>query len=97
MYTLRSGRLCVDGVTLFWSCLLDIGQYLNLYVPGLDWILQCSAYRPVDGALDKLLSKSKKMANVSLVINACMAAFPPEYISARLVTGPGTRSHSSYR
>ena len=64
---------------------INIGQYLNLYVPALDWILQCAAYRPVDGSLDKLLAKSKKMANVSLIINSVMAAFPPEYISARAV------------
>jgi len=64
---------------------IETGQYLHLWVPALDWILQCAAYRAPDATLDLIMSKSKEMANISLLLNAVMSAFPPEYISKRAV------------
>jgi len=64
---------------------IDAGQYLHLWVPGLDWILQCAAYRADDKTLAKIMAKATDMANVSLVLNAVMSSFPPEYVSKRAV------------
>lgn len=60
-------------------------QYLQLYIPALDWILQCIAYRASDETLDQILQMVKDKHNVTLLINAVMSAFPPSFISARAV------------
>ena len=64
---------------------INLEQYLDLWVPAVDWILRCVAYRAVDGCLEKVLSKTQKMANLTLFFNAIMVAFPQQEILARIV------------
>lgn len=64
---------------------VDFSTYVNLYVPALDWILQCVGYKASESVMDEILAICKKH-NVALLINSVMSAFPPQYISAKAVT-----------
>ena len=62
---------------------LDQNQFASLFVPGVEWILQCLAFKASEGAFDEILEAIKKTTNNSLVLNALMSMFPPPFISAR--------------
>lgn len=64
---------------------IDFSTYVNLYVPALDWILQCISYKASETVMDEILERCKEH-NVALLVNSVMSAFPPQYISARAVT-----------
>jgi len=64
---------------------IQFAQYINLYVPALDWILQCIAYKASNKILDSIMKKIEEKYNIALLINSIMAAFPPEFISSRAV------------
>ena len=42
---------------------LDLSEYLTLYSPGLDWILQCVAHKAPEKTLVEVLEKSNKHCN----------------------------------
>ena len=42
---------------------LDLGEYLTLYSPALDWLLQCVAHKAKDSVLVEVLDKSNKHCN----------------------------------
>eukprot|EP00730_Choanoeca_flexa_P009278 TRINITY_DN12619_c0_g2_i1.p1 TRINITY_DN12619_c0_g2~~TRINITY_DN12619_c0_g2_i1.p1 ORF type:complete len:975 (+),score=240.51 TRINITY_DN12619_c0_g2_i1:138-3062(+) len=71
-----------DGVkALQASQELSRSTYLNLYVPALDWILQCVAYKADRANFDEVLGSCQKLEASSLLLNAIMSAFPPEYVA----------------
>ena len=55
---------------------IETGQYLHLWVPALDWILQCAAYRAPDATLDLIMSKSKEMVRPA---NSKNTTYPPAF------------------
>ena len=54
---------------------VDMAQYLRLYIPAVDWILQCLSHRAPEAVLDRILTACRESLNVSLLINA---RFPPK-------------------
>ena len=62
---------------------LDQNQFASLFVPGVEWILQCLAFKATDNVFDDVLQAIQKNTNNSLVLNATMSMFPPSFISAR--------------
>ncbi|XP_064405950.1 VPS35 endosomal protein-sorting factor-like [Halichondria panicea] len=62
---------------------LDLPRYHLLFVPGVEWILQCIAHKASDSILQKALESIKDGAVISLVVNAVLNNFRPEYISSR--------------
>jgi hypothetical protein len=60
---------------------LALSDYIHLYSPALDWLLQCIAHKaPVD-VFQTTLAKYRKSGN-SLVLNHIISSFPPDYIAA---------------
>jgi len=60
---------------------LTLADYINLYSPALDWLLQCIAHNaPVD-VFQTVLTKCRKSGN-SLVLNHIISSFPPDYIAS---------------
>ncbi|EEC15414.1 esophageal cancer associated protein, putative, partial [Ixodes scapularis] len=62
---------------------MDMGTYLTLYCPALDWILQCVAYRAPENVLTEVLARCKSQCNSALLLNSIMTAFKPEFIANR--------------
>ncbi|XP_071966062.1 VPS35 endosomal protein-sorting factor-like isoform X2 [Antedon mediterranea] len=62
---------------------LEMVNYLSLYSPALDWILQCIAHKASEETLTEILAKCKKQCNSALLLNSIMSAFKPEFISKR--------------
>jgi hypothetical protein len=64
---------------------VDMIQYVGLYMPALDWILQCMAHRATEKVLAGVLERCEKQCKSGLVLNAVMSSFQPEFVSARAV------------
>ncbi|XP_043258632.1 VPS35 endosomal protein-sorting factor-like isoform X2 [Colletes gigas] len=62
---------------------MSLQSYLNLYSPGLDWILQILVATTSESNLEGVLSECKKQPNNSLLLNSVLTAFKPTYIAAR--------------
>ncbi|KAI6660497.1 hypothetical protein LOD99_14081 [Oopsacas minuta] len=62
---------------------LDQNQFASLFVPGVEWILQCLAFKANENVFDEIIEAIKESTNNSLVLNALMSMFPPIFISAR--------------
>ena len=60
---------------------LDQDKFASLFVPGVDWILQCLAFKTTEAQFDEVLDALQKTSNHSLLLNALMSAFPPVFIS----------------
>lgn len=62
---------------------VEASTYFNLFVPALDWLLQCVAYRAPESVLETILAQCKAQSNNALLLNAIMSSFPPDFISGR--------------
>ncbi|ELT89239.1 hypothetical protein CAPTEDRAFT_99699, partial [Capitella teleta] len=64
---------------------LELGQYLQLYMPAVNWILQCSAHKASNETLTQIVERCKEQKNRALLMNAVMSVFKPEFISLRAI------------
>ncbi|KCV72826.1 hypothetical protein H696_00402 [Fonticula alba] len=62
------------------ECELSFSEYLALFVPALEWILQCLSHRSSDDTLNTILHWYERCNN-SLVLDAVMTSFDPKYVS----------------
>ncbi|XP_077407451.1 VPS35 endosomal protein-sorting factor-like isoform X3 [Vanacampus margaritifer] len=62
---------------------VEMPEYLTLYSPAVNWILQCSAYRAPETLLTEMMERCKKMGNNALLLNSVMRAFRPEFVATR--------------
>ncbi|KAF4523437.1 hypothetical protein B566_EDAN010370 [Ephemera danica] len=63
---------------------VDVGSYLTLYTPALDWILQVAAHPGTEQQLLQLLARCQELGVKSgLVLNSIMVAFKAIHIAAR--------------
>ncbi|XP_048575354.1 VPS35 endosomal protein-sorting factor-like isoform X2 [Nematostella vectensis] len=62
---------------------LEMHQYLQLYPPALDWVLQCVAHGTPESTLTDILERCKEECNSALLLNSIILAFKPEYITQR--------------
>nr|XP_058960991.1 VPS35 endosomal protein-sorting factor-like [Pocillopora verrucosa] len=62
---------------------LEMHQYLQLYPPALDWILQCIAEKSPESTLTDILNRCQKECNSALLLNSIITEFKPEYIAER--------------
>jgi len=62
---------------------LEMPQYLQLYPPALDWILQCIAQKSPESTITDILNRCKQECNSALLLNSIITAFKPEYIAER--------------
>ncbi|XP_020613263.1 UPF0505 protein C16orf62-like [Orbicella faveolata] len=62
---------------------LEMPQYLQLYPPALDWILQCIAQKSPESTLTDILNRCEKQCNSALLLNSVITAYKPEYIAER--------------
>ncbi|XP_046855573.1 VPS35 endosomal protein-sorting factor-like isoform X2 [Xenia sp. Carnegie-2017] len=58
-------------------------EYLQLYTPALDWIVQCIAFKSPEEVLTEILNHCRKDCNSALILNSIVSAFRPSYTSAR--------------
>ncbi|XP_029953545.1 VPS35 endosomal protein sorting factor-like [Salarias fasciatus] len=58
-------------------------EYLTLYSPAINWILQCIAYRAPEPLLTEMMERCKTLGNNALLLNSVMRAFRPEFVAAR--------------
>ncbi|XP_065352764.1 VPS35 endosomal protein-sorting factor-like [Cloeon dipterum] len=63
---------------------VDLGSYLTLYTPALDWILQLAAHPGTEQQLLDVLTICKNLnVKSGLVLNSVMVGFKAVYIAAR--------------
>uniref|UniRef100_A0A3B3ZX31 VPS35 endosomal protein-sorting factor-like n=1 Tax=Periophthalmus magnuspinnatus TaxID=409849 RepID=A0A3B3ZX31_9GOBI len=62
---------------------VEMPEYLTLYSPAINWILQCIAYRAPEPLLTEMMERCKTMGNNALLLNSVMRAFRPEFVAAR--------------
>ncbi|XP_061667033.1 VPS35 endosomal protein-sorting factor-like isoform X2 [Syngnathoides biaculeatus] len=62
---------------------VEMPEYLTLYSPAINWILQCSAYRAPETLLTEMMERCKKLGNNALLLNSVMRAFSPEFVATR--------------
>ncbi|XP_028990789.1 VPS35 endosomal protein-sorting factor-like isoform X2 [Betta splendens] len=62
---------------------VEMPEYLTLYSPAINWILQCIAYRAPESLLTEMMERCKKLGNNALLLNSVMRAFRPEFVAAR--------------
>ncbi|KAM7382046.1 hypothetical protein PAMA_012755 [Pampus argenteus] len=62
---------------------VEVPEYLTLYSPAINWILQCIAYRAPEPLLVEMTGRCKKLGNNALLLNSVMRAFRPEFVAAR--------------
>ncbi|XP_045924541.1 VPS35 endosomal protein-sorting factor-like isoform X1 [Micropterus dolomieu] len=62
---------------------VEMPEYLTLYSPAINWILQCIAYRAPEPLLTEMMERCKKLGNNALLLNSVMRAFRPEFVAAR--------------
>ncbi|XP_077595458.1 VPS35 endosomal protein-sorting factor-like [Stigmatopora nigra] len=62
---------------------VEMPEYLTLYSPAINWILQCSAYRAPESRLTEMMERCKKLGNNALLLNSVMRAFRAEFVAAR--------------
>eukprot|EP01132_Coremiostelium_polycephalum_P003249 gene3249-4069_t len=58
---------------------ITLTEYLGLYSPSLEWLLQCLSHRGDPGILEEVLTLFRESKN-SLLLNHIISSFPPEYI-----------------
>uniref|UniRef100_A0A3Q2YTV6 VPS35 endosomal protein-sorting factor-like n=1 Tax=Hippocampus comes TaxID=109280 RepID=A0A3Q2YTV6_HIPCM len=56
---------------------VEMPEYLTLYSPAINWILQCSAYRAPE-----VWTETQRVKN-ALLLNSVMRAFRPEFVATR--------------
>jgi len=64
---------------------LTLSDYVILYSPAIEWILQCIAHKADPNIFDIVLSKCKEGGN-GLVLNHIISSFHPDYIAANADT-----------
>ncbi|KAM3592424.1 uncharacterized protein V6R79_018339 [Siganus canaliculatus] len=62
---------------------VEMPEYLTLYSPAINWILQCIAYRAPEPLLMEMMERCKKLGNNALLLNSVMRAFRPEFVATR--------------
>uniref|UniRef100_A0A674MV53 VPS35 endosomal protein-sorting factor-like n=1 Tax=Takifugu rubripes TaxID=31033 RepID=A0A674MV53_TAKRU len=62
---------------------VEVPEYLTLYSPAINWILQCIAYRAPESLLTEMMERCKTLGNNALLLNSVMRAFRPEFVAAR--------------
>ncbi|XP_059180994.1 VPS35 endosomal protein-sorting factor-like isoform X2 [Centropristis striata] len=62
---------------------VEVPEYLTLYSPAINWILQCIAYRAPEPLLTEMMERCKKLGNNALLLNSVMRAFRSEFVAAR--------------
>eukprot|EP01133_Synstelium_polycarpum_P000225 gene225-275_t len=58
---------------------ITLTEYLGLYSPSLEWLLQCLAHNGQPEVLEEVLGIFRESKN-SLLLNHIISSFPPEYI-----------------
>uniref|UniRef100_A0AAQ5ZKD7 VPS35 endosomal protein-sorting factor-like n=1 Tax=Amphiprion ocellaris TaxID=80972 RepID=A0AAQ5ZKD7_AMPOC len=62
---------------------VEVPEYLTLYSPAINWILQCIAYRAPEPLLTEMMERCKTLGNNALLLNSVMRAFRPEFVAVR--------------
>ncbi|EGC31165.1 hypothetical protein DICPUDRAFT_50342 [Dictyostelium purpureum] len=58
---------------------ITLTDYMGLYSPSLEWLLQCLAHKTTPETLEEVLSLFRESKN-SLLLNHIISSFPPDYI-----------------
>ncbi|KAN0053116.1 hypothetical protein ACTA71_012598 [Dictyostelium dimigraforme] len=58
---------------------ITLTDYMGLYSPSLEWLLQCLAHKATPETLEEVLELFRESKN-SLLLNHIISSFPPEYI-----------------
>ncbi|KAM9424671.1 VPS35 endosomal protein-sorting factor-like isoform 1-T1 [Pholidichthys leucotaenia] len=62
---------------------VEAPEYLTLYSPAINWILQCIAYRAPEPLLTEMMERCRTLGNNALLLNSVMRTFRPEFVAAR--------------
>lgn len=62
---------------------LSLPDYLGLYSPALDWIIQALVVHSTDAVLEEVLSKCQDKKNNGLLFQSLLVSFKPHFIAAR--------------
>ncbi|XP_065659614.1 VPS35 endosomal protein-sorting factor-like isoform X3 [Hydra vulgaris] len=61
---------------------IDMPTYMDLFLPALNWILQCVVYKASEVSLTEILNECKSCKS-SLLLHSVLSAFQPKYIANR--------------
>lgn len=64
---------------------LTLSQYLDLFTPALEWLVECLAFKADDAMFKQTMAKFKEDRN-GAVLNAIISAFDPKFIAANAST-----------
>ena len=65
-----------------------VNNYLHLWVPALEWILQCVSYEEHDS----IITTSIEMSDFPQLANAILTVFPPAHLSSRAAESKALRT-----
>lgn len=63
---------------------MELTEYLDLYTPALEWMLQCIGQNATQEILDAILQKYKATGN-TLILDHILSSFKPSFISPRAI------------
>lgn len=60
---------------------VDMGTYLSVFVPGLEWILTCVCHKASGNQLQDVLGKCTRTGNNLMILRCIISSFSPELIA----------------
>eukprot|EP00002_Diphylleia_rotans_P012179 TRINITY_DN2382_c0_g1_i2.p1 TRINITY_DN2382_c0_g1~~TRINITY_DN2382_c0_g1_i2.p1 ORF type:complete len:995 (-),score=236.10 TRINITY_DN2382_c0_g1_i2:586-3570(-) len=63
------------------SIKLTVPEFVDLYTPGLEWLLQCLGFKATEELFKKIIQLYEQNASNSLILNCILSSFPPQYIA----------------
>jgi len=59
---------------------MELSEYMDLYSPAVEWILQCLSHRAEEAALRAVLKKYQELNN-AMLLSHILTSFEPSFIS----------------
>lgn len=64
---------------------MEMSEYVDLYSPALEWLLQCISHRAEEPVLRAVLDRYEKLSN-ALLLNHILSSFEPGFICANALS-----------
>ncbi|XP_065898372.1 VPS35 endosomal protein-sorting factor-like [Dysidea avara] len=67
---------------------LELPKYLHLFLPSLDWVLQCIAHKASEKLLEDILNTVKQSADANtrpMLLHTIMEVFEPNFVALRAI------------
>lgn len=79
---LRESHISESKILKIYKDQISFPQYLSLYGPSLDWVLQCIAYKSDERLFELILDKIKNYNDI-MVLSSVITSFDPALIASK--------------